>query len=327
MKQKLETGRKKALDAAIAGVRKNFGNGSIMRLGEKPIEKVSAISSGSKKLDEALGIGGFPKGRIIEIFGPESSGKTTLALHAVAKAQKQDGVAVFIDAEHAFDPIYAENIGINTSELIVSQPSSGEEALRIAEQMIRSGAVDIVVIDSVAALVPEAEIKGEIGDSFVGVQARMMSQALRRLTGLISKTNCAAIFINQIREKVGVRFGNPETTPGGRALKFYSSVRLDIRRVASIKEGEENIGNRVRTKIVKNKVAPPFKKVTFDIYFGKGICPYSEAFSIGLEKNIIKKAGSWYSINEKKLGQGKENCISILKQENNLYKDLLESIA
>ncbi|PLX15761.1 MAG: recombinase RecA [Candidatus Muiribacterium halophilum] len=322
-----QSGKNKALELAISQIQKNFGSGAIMKLGDKPTKtEMDIISTGSLALDRALGVGGFPKGRIVEIFGPESSGKTTLAMHAVAECQKTGGTAAFIDAEHAFDPTYAEKIGLNVEDLLISQPTSGEEALQIAEMLIRSGAVDIVVIDSVAALVPAAEIKGEIGDSFVGLQARLMSQALRRLTGIISKSNSTALFINQIREKIGVMFGNPETTPGGRALKFYSSVRIDIRRKTTIKVGDSSIGNTVKAKVVKNKVAPPFKAAIFDILFGIGICPYSETIDLAVEHNIINKAGSWYSYKDNKLGQGKDNVSGYLKENDELYNEIRQEV-
>ena len=322
-----DAGRQRALDLAITQIHKNFGKGSIMRLGDTDHRaNVEVISTGSLGLDDALGVGGFPKGRIIEVFGPESSGKTTLAMHAVAQCQKNGGTAAFIDAEHAFDPIYANKLGIDVDELLISQPTTGEEALQIAETLIRSGAVDIVVVDSVAALVPEAEIKGEIGDSFIGLQARLMSQALRRLTGVISKSNSVALFINQIREKIGIMFGNPETTPGGRALKFYASVRIDIRRKSTIKVGDASIGNSVQAKVVKNKVAPPFKTANFDIMFGVGICPYAETVDIATDMNVINKAGSWYSYGDSKLGQGKDNTINLLKENDELFNDIRKQV-
>jgi recombination protein RecA len=300
--------RQKALDAAILQIDKQFGKGSIMKLGEVPQFKVETVSTGSMNLDMALGAGGFPKGRIIEIYGPESSGKTTLALHAIAEVQKSGGIASFIDAEHALDPVYANHLGVNTDELYISQPDSGEQALEIAETMIRSGVVDIVVIDSVAALVPKAELDGDMGDSHVGLQARLMSQALRKLTSIVSKTNCVVIFINQLREKIGVMFGNPETTAGGRALKFYASVRLDVRRIESIKQAGEVIGNRTRVKVVKNKIAPPFKEAEFDIMFGKGIDKNGELVDIGVSLGILNKSGAWYSLAKDgvKIGQGRD---------------------
>lgn len=300
--------RVKALDAAIAQIDKQFGKGSVMKLGEAPQIKVETVSTGSLGLDVALGAGGLPKGRIIEIYGPESSGKTTLALHSVAEVQKAGGVASFIDAEHALDPVYAKHLGVDTDELYISQPDSGEQALEIAETMIRSGVVDIVVIDSVAALVPKAELDGDMGDAHVGLQARLMSQALRKLTSVVSRTNCIVIFINQLREKVGIIFGNPEVTAGGRALKFYSSVRLDIRKTESLKQAGEIIGNHVRVKVVKNKIAPPFKETEFDIMFGKGIDKNGELVDMGVKVGIINKSGAWYSLisTKEKIGQGRE---------------------
>jgi recombination protein RecA len=312
----------KALALTLDKIEKSFGKGSIMRMGDKPVEDVPAISSGSIGLDVALGIGGYPKGRIIEIFGPESSGKTTLAIHAIAEAQKAGGIAAFIDAEHAFDPYYARKLGVNTDEMLISQPDHGEQALEIADSLIRSGAVDIVVIDSVAALTPKAELEGDMGDSKMGLQARLMSQALRKLTANISKTRTCCIFINQLREKIGVMFGNPETTTGGNALKFYASVRLDIRRIGQIKEGEEVMGNNVRVKVVKNKIAPPFRKAEFDILYGEGISKSGEIIDLGVTCNIIKKSGSWFSYGENKLGQGRESVRKLVKDNPELAAEI-----
>lgn len=305
----------KALDAAIAQIEKQYGKGSVMKLGENTANmNIETVPTGSLSLDIALGIGGLPKGRIIEVYGPESSGKTTVALHCIAEVQKRGGIAGFIDAEHALDPVYAKNIGVDIENLYISQPDCGEQALEITETMVRSGAVDIIVVDSVAALVPKAEIDGDMGDSHVGLQARLMSQALRKLTGVISKSNCTVIFINQLREKVGVMFGNPETTTGGRALKFYSSVRLDVRRVESLKQAGEVIGNHVRVKIVKNKVAPPFKEAEFDIMFGQGISKEGDLLDLAAKVDIINKSGAWYAYEGEKIGQGRENAKTYLRE-------------
>lgn len=315
--------RRAALDMALRQIEKQFGKGSIMKLGESTNLNVEVLSSGSLALDIALGIGGYPKGRVIEVYGPESSGKTTVALHAIAEAQKSGGQAAFIDAEHALDPSYASKLGVNIDELLLSQPDTGEQALEIAEALVRSGAVDIVVIDSVAALVPKAEIEGEMGDSHVGLQARLMSQALRKLSGAISKSNTIAIFINQLREKVGVMFGNPETTPGGRALKFYSSVRLDVRRIESLKQGNDLVGNRTRIRVVKNKVAPPFKQAEIDIMYGEGISREGSIIDIGADLDIVSKSGAWYSYEGERLGQGRENSKQYLK-DNPLIAEKIE---
>ncbi len=315
-------GKLKALQAAMSKIEKDFGKGSIMRMGDEQIENVEVIPSGSIGLDVALGVGGYPRGRIIEIYGPESSGKTTLAIHAIAEAQKAGGIAAFIDAEHAFDRFYAQKLGVDVDNLWISQPDNGEQALEIADQLIRSSAIDILVVDSVAALTPKKEIEGDMGDSNVGLQARLMSQALRKLTSTISKTNTCCIFINQLREKIGVMFGNPETTTGGNALKFYSSVRLDIRRVTSIKDGDNVIGNQVRVKVVKNKVAPPFRKVEFDILFGEGISKVGEILDLGVEYNIIQKSGSWFSYEGTKLAQGRDATKTMLKDNPELVEEI-----
>jgi recombination protein RecA len=312
----------KALEVTLGKIEKDFGKGTIMKLGDHAIENIQVISTGSIGLDSALGIGGLPRGRVIEIYGPEASGKTTLAIHAIAEAQKNGGIAAIIDAEHTFDRNYAEKLGVDVENLLISQPDNGEQALEITDNLIRSGALDIVVIDSVAALTPKAEIEGEMGDSKMGLQARLMSQALRKLTANISKTNTSCVFINQLREKIGIMFGNPETTTGGNALKFYASVRLDIRRTSQLKEGEEIIGNRTRVKIVKNKLAPPFKKADFDILYGEGISQLGEIVDLGTEFNIIKKSGSWFSYGETKIGQGRDAVKQILKDNPELYDEL-----
>ena len=304
--------KKKALDTAIAQIEKTFGKGAVMRLGDKPEMNVEAIPTGSLALDAALGIGGVPKGRIIEIYGPESSGKTTLALHILAQAQKMGGEVAFVDAEHALDPVYAAALGVDTDSMLVSQPDTGEQALEITDALVRSGAVDAVVVDSVAALTPRAEIEGEMGDTFVGLQARLMSQALRKLAGTINKTNCVVIFINQLRMKIGVMYGNPETTTGGNALKFYSSVRLDVRRVESIKEGGNVVGNKTRVKVVKNKVAPPFREAFFDIMYGEGIAKWGELVDLAVQLDIVQKSGSWFSMGDERIGQGKESVKNFL---------------
>lgn len=316
----------KVLQAAISKIEKNYGKGSIMKLGDRAVEEMDTISTGSIALDAALGVGGFPKGRIIEIYGPESSGKTTLAIHAIAESQKNGGLAAFIDAEHAFDSNYAKKLGVDVDNLYISQPDNGEQALEIADNLISSGAVDIIVIDSVAALTPKSEIDGEMGDSKMGLHARLMSQALRKMTATISKTKCCCIFINQLRDKIGVMFGSPETTTGGNALKFYSSIRLDIRRIQAIKDGETNIGNRVRVKIVKNKVAPPFRQVEFDLLFGQGISKMGEMVDIGVDAGIIKKSGSWFSYGETKLGQGREAVKQLLADNPELQEEIAAQI-
>ena len=312
----------KALQAAMSKIEKDFGKGSIMRMGDEKIEQVDVIPTGSIALNAALGVGGYPKGRIIEIYGPESSGKTTLAIHAIAECQKAGGIAAFIDAEHAFDRFYAQKLGVDVNNLYISQPDNGEQALEIADQLIRSAAIDIIVIDSVAALTPKKEIEGDMGDSAVGLHARLMSQALRKLTGTIAKTNTTCIFINQLREKIGVMFGNPETTTGGNALKFYASVRLDIRKVTAIKDGDNVIGNQVRVKVVKNKVAPPFRKAEFEITFGEGISRVGEIVDLGVDLEIIKKSGSWFSYGESKLGQGRDATKALLKDNPELCEEL-----
>ena len=317
----------KALDLAITQIDRQFGKGSIMRMGGDHVRiSENVISTGCLSLDVALGVGGIPRGRIIEVFGPESSGKTTLALHVVAEAQKTGGYAAFIDAEHAMDPEYAKNLGINLDELLVSQPDSGEQSLEIAETLVRSGALDIIVIDSVAALVPRAELEGDMGDSHMGLQARLMSQALRKLTGTVSRSNTTVLFVNQIREKIGVMFGNPETTPGGRALKFYSSVRIDIRRITSLKEGSDIVGNRTRVKIVKNKVAPPFKSTEFDIMYGKGISKEGDILDLALKGDIIEKTGAWFSYRDMKIGQGRENAKHYLEENDDVYSEIIQKV-
>ena len=322
--QKLE--KLKILQSTMEKIEKNYGKGAVMKLGDRATEKVDVISTGSINLDAALGVGGFPKGRIVEIFGPESSGKTTLAIHAIAECQKNGGIAAFIDAEHAFDSFYAKKLGVDVDNLFVSQPDNGEQALESADNLIRSGAIDIIVVDSVAALTPTAEIDGEMGDSKVGLQARLMSQAMRKLTSTISKTNCCCIFINQLREKIGVMFGNPETTTGGNALKFYASVRVDIRRIQAIKDGDQNIGNRVKVKIVKNKVAPPFRTCEFDLMFGEGISKLGEIIDLGVEQNVLKKSGSWFSYGDTKLAQGREALKQVLRDNPELCDELEDKV-
>ncbi|AAO04560.1 recombinase RecA [Staphylococcus epidermidis] len=318
----MDNERQKALDTVIKNMEKSFGKGAVMKLGDNKGRRVSSTSSGSVTVDNALGVGGYPKGRIIEIYGPESSGKTTVALHAIAEVQKNGGVAAFIDAEHALDPVYAQALGVDIDNLYLSQPDHGEQGLEIAEAFVRSGAVDIVVVDSVAALTPKAEIEGEMGDTHVGLQARLMSQALRKLSGAISKSNTTAIFINQIREKVGVMFGNPETTPGGRALKFYSSVRLEVRRAEQLKQGQDIVGNRTKIKVVKNKVAPPFRVAEVDIMYGQGISKEGELIDLGVENDIVDKSGAWYSYNGDRMGQGKENVKNYLKENPQIKEEI-----
>jgi recombination protein RecA len=321
-----EQNKKRAIEMALTQIERQFGKGSIMRLGDRTGIAVPVISSGSIALDLALGVGGFPRGRVIEVFGPEASGKTTIALHAIAEAQKAGGAAAFVDAEHAMDAEYSRQLGVNIDELLVSQPDSGEQALEITEMLVRSGAIDILVVDSVAALVPRAELEGEMGDSHVGLQARLMSQALRKLTGIVSKSNTCLIFINQIREKIGVMFGNPETTTGGRALKFYASVRLEIRRMASIKEGEENVGSRTKAKVVKNKLAPPFKEAEFDITFGRGISKEGEILDLAVAHSIVEKSGSWFSYGQERLGQGREAAKQFLRDNLNTANEITQKI-
>lgn len=324
--EKMNSEKLKVLNLTLEKLEKTYGKGVVMKLGEKPIDNIEVISTGSIGLNAALGVGGLPKGRVIEIYGPESSGKTTLAIHAIAEAQKKGGIAAFIDAEHAFDRFYAEKLGVNIGELLVSQPDNGEQALEIADNLIRSGAIDIIVIDSVAALTPKSEIDGDMGDSKMGLQARLMSQALRKLTSTISKTGCCCIFINQLRDKIGVMFGSPETTTGGNALKFYASVRLDIRRTSQLKDGDVASGNRVKVKVVKNKVAPPFRFAEFDIIFGEGISKVGEIIDIGVEKNVIKKAGSWFSYQDSKLGQGRDAVKMLLLDNPELSAELEQKI-
>lgn len=318
--------KNKALETALSQIEKTFGKGSIMKLGDNKMEAIEATSTGSLGLDIALGVGGVPRGRVVEIFGPESSGKTTLTLHIIAEAQKKGGTCAFVDAEHALDPIYAKKLGVNIDELLISQPDTGEQALEIADTLVRSGAIDVVVIDSVAALVPKAELDGEMGDSHMGLQARLMSQALRKLTGSISRTNCTVIFINQIRMKIGVMFGSPETTAGGNALKFYASVRLDIRRIGAIKDKEEIVGNQTRVKVVKNKVAPPFRIVEFDIMYGEGISKTGELIDLGVKAGIIEKSGSWFSYKDQRIGQGRENAKQFMKDNPKLADEIEKKI-
>ncbi|MEQ1705999.1 MAG: recombinase RecA [Rickettsiales bacterium] len=318
--------KNKALETALSQIEKTFGKGSIMKLGDNKMEAIEATSTGSLGLDIALGVGGVPRGRVVEIFGPESSGKTTLTLHIVAEAQKKGGTCAFVDAEHALDPIYAKKLGVNIDELLISQPDTGEQALEIADTLVRSGAIDVVVIDSVAALVPKAELDGEMGDSHMGLQARLMSQALRKLTGSISRTNCTVIFINQIRMKIGVMFGSPETTAGGNALKFYASVRLDIRRIGSIKDKEEIVGNQTRVKVVKNKVAPPFRIVEFDIMYGEGISKTGELIDLGVKAGVVEKSGSWFSYGDQRIGQGRENAKQFMKENPKVADEIEKKI-
>ncbi|NBC20946.1 MAG: recombinase RecA [Alphaproteobacteria bacterium] len=318
--------KQKALETALSNIERSFGKGSVMRLGDQKALDIESVSTGSLGLDIALGIGGLPKGRVIEIYGPESSGKTTLALHSVAEAQKNGGVCAFVDAEHALDPVYAGQLGVDLDDLLVSQPDTGEQALEIADTLVRSGAVDVVVVDSVAALTPRAELEGEMGDSLPGLQARLMSQALRKLTGSISKTNCMVVFINQIRMKIGVMFGSPETTTGGNALKFYSSVRLDIRRIGSIKDRDEVIGNQTRVKVVKNKVAPPFRQVEFDIIYGEGISKTGELIDLGVKGEVVEKSGSWYSYNGQRIGQGREKTREFLRQNPAIAEEIEDAV-
>ncbi len=318
--------RQRALDLALSQIEKQFGKGAVMKMGESKVESVRAISSGSLMLDLATGIGGLPRGRVVEVFGPESSGKTTLAMHVVAEAQAVGGIAAYVDAEHALDPGYARALGINLDELYISQPDSGEQALEITEQLVRSGSIDVIVVDSVAALVPRAEIEGEMGDSHMGLQARLMSQAMRKLTGCISRSNTCVIFINQIREKIGVMFGNPETTPGGRALKFYASMRLDIRRVENLKDGNVAIGNRVKVKVVKNKMAPPFREAEFDIIYGEGICKLSSLLEAGVDQKVVDKSGAWFTFNNLRIGQGRESAKTFLKDNPKVAAEIEQQV-
>lgn len=318
----MDDNRRKALDAALSQIERQFGKGAVMRMGDSPREAIPAISTGSLGLDIALGIGGLPKGRIVEIYGPESSGKTTLTLQTIAECQKAGGTAAFVDAEHALDPVYAGKLGVNVDDLLVSQPDTGEQALEIADMLVRSGSVDILVIDSVAALTPRAEIEGDMGDTHVGLQARLMSQALRKITGNIKRSNCLVIFINQIRMKIGVMFGNPETTTGGNALKFYSSVRLDIRRIGSVKQGDEVVGNETRVKVVKNKVSPPFRQAEFQVMYGKGIYQLGEVIDLGVQEGLVEKAGAWYSYNGQRIGQGKANAAQFLEDNRTMAEEI-----